>query len=261
MSNALWAEPGDPHSIYPSPRADHPQSLYPNEPYYVRPDPPLNARMEPGGVRARDVQAEGTAFEQAYAVFENVQKEFGKHLEATQKNEHLYSRDGFNQQIDLFQETPAAKAIDRAVEQVEARLVQATKDVESIRRSLSPNGDVAAESRASRFWHRSERLLDSTKDKFNTAQELVRNASDEELGTLLQELPAYLKSVGVTTEWLDQAIRQKAPEYSKAKDRLKRAEAAALIVKSNAEMTRRALRERRPVSTVVKHSDSYDPDK
>ncbi|TEA06280.1 hypothetical protein [Mycobacteroides salmoniphilum] len=249
IGNNLYAEPGDP------------QSLYPNAPRYVPSDPPDSVRMEPGNVRARDVQAEGTVFERAHAVFENVQKEFGKHLEATRKNEHLYSRDGFNQQIDLFQETPAAKAIDRAVEQVEARLVQATKDVETIHRSLSPNGDVAAESRAVRFWHRSERLLDSSKNKFQTAQELVRNATDEELGTLLQELPAYLQSTGSTTEWLDQAIRQKAPEYGKAKDRLKRAEAAVLIVKSNADMTRKALRDRRPVSTVIKHTDSYDPDK
>ncbi|WP_237082084.1 hypothetical protein [Mycobacteroides abscessus] len=261
MIDRMYAEAGGPGSIYEEPSAQNPQSMYPERPYYTPPDPPEDVQLVPGIPRSRVPKFEGTQYEQTRGLFEYVQAEFNKHIEKTLADSHLYSQEGLSRQLGLFGETAAAKAVEDAIEQMKAVQAQAQQDLDRARGKLSPRGDAAAESRASRFWHRSERLLDASKEKHHVAMELVQKATDEELGTLLEELPVYLKSVGAATSWLDEVVAKRAPEYGAAKQRLHRASQAVVQVNSSAALLRNAMRERRVMRTPIRFNRSIDPDK
>jgi hypothetical protein len=203
----------------------------------------------------------GTPLEEAHNSLLHAKSEFEKHIAATLENAKHYTPEGLKHQLDAFQNTAAAKGVDAAEQQIAARRDQAQAEMDKVYRDLSPNGDAAAESRATRFWNRTERLLDSVEsgERFGVAQELVKSASREELGTLLQELPAYLKSCGVTTDWIDTVVGQAVPEYASAKAQLKKADAAVQIVRQNANSIRRAFADGRANGVVI--ADPFTADK
>src|SRR5262245_42540502 len=184
-------------------------------------------------VNAGALKVEGTTLEQSHASMLHAQSEFKKHVDATNELRSHFTDEGFAHQVAAFQTTEAAKAVDKAEQAVQARRDQAQAQMDKVYRDLSPNGDAAAESRATRYWNRTERLLDAVDSgqKFSTAQELIKQASREELGTLLQELPAYLKSCGSPTDWIDTVVGQAVPEYADAKNQLRKAEAAMQITR------------------------------
>jgi hypothetical protein len=241
----------------------------PNEQRGYTPPPQAEPFTAPP-VTAGAVRVEGTTLEQAHAAITHAHAEFQKHLEKTNQIRNHFTAEGLDHQISAFQNTAAAKAVDTAERQVTARRDQAQAQMDKVYRDLSPNGDAAAESRATRFWNRTERLLDSVEpgERFGVAQELVKQASREELGTLLQEIPAYLKSCGVTADWIDSVVGQAVPEYSQAKSQLQKADAAVQLVRQNANSLRRAFADGRANGVVLAdpfadrygNRSKYDPD-
>lgn len=197
-------------------------------------------------INAPTATFEGTTAEQAFGAIEHARNQFETHIVNLQQNANLYTSDGYNEQVARFKDTPAAKAIDKAEADVQQRLAAAEAKVAKTYKDLSPNGDAAAESRAARYWHRNERLLDSKDDKLHTARQLVENASRDEIGVLLQELPAYLQSFGLSTEWIDEHVARVVPEYGAAKDELKKANAATQLVTNAARMVRQGFDSGRP---------------
>ena len=166
-------------------------------------------------VSASAVKVDGSVVEQAHAAFTNAKTAFEKFLNEIPR-EH-YSADGLKAQIKKFGDTAAAAAVDAAVAKVRDRADAASKQVEKIRKDLSPFGDTAAELRAARYWDRTKPLLDNAKEgAFGRAQKLIASANREELGTLLQELPAYLEALGHPTDWIDTAVGQVVPEFAQA---------------------------------------------
>jgi hypothetical protein len=226
---------------------------------YRAPQQPAPFQAPP--VTAGAVKVEGTVLAQSHAQILNARDAFQKHLDETNAHAEHYTPEGLQHQIAAFQNTDAAKAVDTAEQQVVARRDQAQTQLDKVYKSLSPNGDAAAESRATRLWNRTERLLDSLDNsaKFGAAQDIIKQASREELGTLLQELPAYLKSCGVTTDWIDTVVGQTVPEYSNAKAQLQKADAAVMFVRQNANSLRRAFADGRTNGVVI--VDPFAPDK
>lgn len=237
-----------------------PQSMYPHQPGYVPSPPPDDMRLEPGA-RSHEPKFDGTHYEQAEALFAHVQKELKKHIEKTAANAHLYSQEGLRKQLAAFQHTDAAKGIDKALARVEAVHEQAKADMERVYRELTPPGDAVAESRAARYWHRSERLLDASKDKQGIARQLIEKSSNEELAVLLEGLPVYLASVGAQGSWLDEEVAKRSPAYGMAKRREHRASQAVVQVKSSALLLQSALREGRAMHVPIRFNRSIDPDK
>ncbi|WP_078293123.1 hypothetical protein [Mycobacterium sp. D16R24] len=219
------------------------QSLYPSQPDYSPSQPPDSVRLEPGGVSAGATVVEGTAYEQAATAITHAHKELARHLEATEKEAHRYSSSGYSEQIALFANTDAVKAVDRAEQQVEARYEKARAEFDGYLSSLVTPGDAAAESRNTRFWHRSERLLDSSTghDKMLVARDLIKNSTREQLGVLLEELPTYLKSTGLSADWIDDYTRQCVPEYAAIKKRLDTAESGKMLLQHSARYLRRCI--------------------
>jgi hypothetical protein len=221
----------------------------------VEPEP-----FVPPQVTARAVKVDGSAIEQAHATFTHAKTAFEKFLNDLPQ-EH-YSADGLNAQIKKFGDTDAAKAVDAAVTQVRDRADKAAKQVEKMRRDLSPNGDTAAELRATRFWNRTKELLDNAKEgAFGAAQKLIANADREQLGVLLQELPSYLQARGQTSDWIDTAAGQVVPEYAQAAKQLKTANQAVTIAECNANSLRTMFANGYSGRSVLTDGRKYDPDK
>jgi hypothetical protein len=215
--------------------------------------------FEPPRVTASAVRVDGTVVEQAHATFTHAKTAFEKFLNDIPR-EH-YSPEGLKAQIKKFgANTDAAKAVDQAVASVQARADTAAKQVEQIRRELSPNGDTATELRASRYWDRTRPLLDNAKEgAFGKAQKLIASANRDELGVLLQELPSYLEALGHPTDWIDPAVGQAVPEYAKAASQLKKAKQALTIAQYNAKSLRTSFDSGRS-SSVLTDARNYDPD-
>jgi hypothetical protein len=190
------------------------------------------------------------------------QKAFAEHVNATNAQSEHYTPEGLRHQVDRFHETGAAQAVQAAVQAVHDRRVAAEANVASVKRSLSPNGDTAAELRASRFTARMLRLLDAADGAqlMPKAQEILKGASREELGTALQELPAYLASRGSTAEWLDPYIGSIVPEYGAAREQLQKAEQALSITDLNARHLHQAYERGQTRTPVFTDPSGYDPD-
>lgn len=188
-----------------------------------------------------------TPTEQAFAILQNARALHEKHLATLEKDRHKYAPAHFTELATSFSTTEAAQAINTAVAAAQNRRTEAEAKVQKVYQDLSPNGDAAAESRATRYWHHTERLLDNRDNKLSEAQALAKAASREELGTLLQELPAYLNAHNLDAEWLDPYIAQVVPEYGKAKAEFKKADAASLFITHAAAMLQRGIKDGRPI--------------
>jgi hypothetical protein len=113
---------------------------------------PADHRVDPEShfpLTAPAVQASGSVVEQAHAAFENAAKQFEKHLATIDMT--VYTDVGAQQRINEFTRTQAAKAVDAALDQVQARRDQAAARIEHLRRELSPAGDAVTESRNTRY--------------------------------------------------------------------------------------------------------------
>jgi hypothetical protein len=212
------------------------------------------------------VNVDGTVIEKADAVLTHASDSFQKHVGTTNEHRAFYTDEGFRDQIAKFSETSAVKAVDGAVTQVLERRDKAAEKVDKVRKDLSPAGDAATELRATRFWNRTQRRLDSLDSGklFGAATDLIKNSSREELGTLLEEIAPYLESRGVTTDWIEAALGQAVPEYGSALAQLKKANQAATIVDYNAKALRDSIANaanggyRKPL---LVHAGQYDPDR
>jgi hypothetical protein len=212
-------------------------------------------------VTAPALSFEGTVTQQTHATILHACNEHKKHLAQTEEIRSRLSAEGYEARLAEFKNTSAAKAVDRMFEAVTARRDEAVANVEKVKKSLSPNGDTAAELRATRFRDRIIRTLD-TKDQaqlFEAANDLIAGATREELGTALQELPAYLRSRGSDANWLDAAVAQVVPEYATARSQAKLAEQAYQITRTNVHFARESFATDRP-ATIFADPSRFDPD-
>ncbi|MEZ0363417.1 hypothetical protein ACAG26_06890 [Mycobacterium sp. pUA109] len=147
-----------------------------------------------------------------------------------------YTSDNVREHIAAFADTEAGRAVTRSVETVRATAEAAQLAAQrALGRIVGQEGDTAAELRNSRFWARTERLLDAIDNGayLGKVSDLVRNANPNELGVLAQELPAYLESKGADAGFVDTLLAEAAPEYGAAKRRVTAANQALLIAEAN----------------------------
>lgn len=144
--------------------------------------------------------------------------EFAKHVNSLPVDR--FSATGLAQHIQGFADTAAYRAVAPAVQKVNETADAADAKVAAVKDALSGDGDTASELRNTRMWKRSERLLDSVKDRsglLSAAKKLVASASPVDLGVLLQELPSYLQARGqADTAWLETAVAQISPALADA---------------------------------------------
>jgi hypothetical protein len=240
----------------------------------VEPEP-----FEAPRVTAPASAVDGTVLEQAYNAQLHANKSLAKHVEATNANKHLYSQEGYRDQIAKFNDTDAAKAVDKSAEQVRARVDQAAADVEKFRRNLTQPGDAAQESRSTRFWARTKPLLDKADQNgaaLALAEDLLAKATREEVSVLVEELGPYFdarglklervnRSTGAKVDLLDETIARVFPEYATARTKLNKAKQAARLVEQGATYLRQGFQTGQAVNVGVLQklnpAGLYDPDK
>lgn len=207
-----------------------------------------------------------SAIGKAQQALDAVAGQFEKYLGSLKPER--FSPDGLRQEIQRFADTDAGRTIDAAEKLAVQRRDNARENLDAVRRQLSPDGDVAAELRATRYWNRAQRILDNTAEGklSHAAAELIDSASPAELGTLLQELVPYLTSRGIAgTALVEVALTNKAPEYARAQRKLRDAERAAATIRYNANALRDRIRNtaapagyRRPHMV---NAATHDPDR
>ena len=225
--------------------------------------PPEQPQWRAPDVYAPALQADGddTAVQRAHKAILHARDEHRKHLAETDAiREHL-TAEGYKARLAEFQNTSAAKAVDREFENITARRDEAVANVEKVRKSLSPSGDVAAELRATRYRDRVIRQLDAKQpnERFELANALIAGATREEIGVLLQELGPYLESKGASPEWIDAAVAQVVPEYAAARATAELAEKAYQVTRTNFDFARKSFGTDRPATIFVDPS-KFDPD-
>ncbi|SCX32923.1 hypothetical protein [Mycolicibacterium fluoranthenivorans] len=152
-----------------------------------------------------------------------------------------YSARGLQDRIAAFADGPEMRLMDAAQQAVEDAADAADAKVDDVRNGLSSNGDTAAELRATRYWNRTARLLDSVTDTGSLAaraQALVTAAAPEELGTLTQELGPYLESRGAQSDWVEAQLAQAAPQLGEALAAQSLAHKAQAVTANNANKLR-----------------------
>lgn len=234
-----------------------------NSPYTPTYEPP--EPFTPPSVNAYARQFDGTVFEQSQAAITHAQKEFHRHIDRVNQDRQHYTDAGYKAQIDKFTDTGAYQDITRHVDQVRARRDQAQAAYDKIRRELSPDGDTAAELRATRYWNRTRAILDTedTGGVIARGRELLATATPAELGTLLQELQPYCTARGVSSsEWIDATAAQVSPKYGRAAKQLTKAKQAAIITEHNASRLQSAISNRQQVPIpLADRVGDYDPDR
>lgn len=241
---------------------EQPNTAFPERGGYARSDRADDYQPARATVRAGTFT--GSAVEQAAAAMEHANKAHAKYLDSLAGERHRYSAGGYLEQAALFGSTDAAKAVDNAVTLVETRVAEAETAVKNIRKNLTKAGDAAQESRNTRYWDRTQAVLEAAGDKrFGRAQQLIKDPdlTPEQLGVLLEELPAYLETHGITTDWMDPLLHQVVPEYATAKQKLSVANQALIVTKRNARTLQQSFRDGHPVNAAaIARAHAYDPD-
>ena len=162
---------------------------------------------------------------------------------------------------------PALAAINQADAQA-ADLASAADDAyKKTRAALSPRAAGATDAlNHSMWWQRTSRELDSvpTEKVVAVCQRLIADVTPDELAWAATELPSYLRSRHVPSDWVDAALHQVDPELRTAANRRRLTRQAADIIASNARSARKALASaasgsyKRP--RLVDPSPKYDPD-
>jgi hypothetical protein len=162
---------------------------------------------------------------------------------------------------------PASDAIDAAVAQAESRAQRADENYQQVRTGLSPqSGDVAAMLRAEAIWRRASQELGALPPErlISATQRRIKGASSAELCVLAEELPSFLRSRDVPTDWLDSALEAASPTLKTAAAQRKLAVQAHAILASNGRSAKRAMESaahgsyKRP--PLVDPTTKYDPD-
>ncbi|UGT94859.1 hypothetical protein KN246_15830 [Mycobacterium intracellulare] len=176
-------------------------------------------------------RAGATAAQRAWASKQNALTAIADHIEAIEPAVHdpRYTYEQVRETVKEFTDTPAYQDAVRQHEAVHAKVEDAQHTLAQERAALTQPGDAAAESRALRYWARTERLLDASNDGIGAAHEIIGSATPEQLSVLAEELAPYLKAKGHDTSWLDDAFAEKVPSLGAAQRRLVAAQQAAMI--------------------------------
>ena len=203
-----------------------------------------------------------TAAEQAEDAIRQCNSRLLEHAQYVAGVQHLYSSEGLREQVAAFENTEAAKTVDHYTHRVDQRAEQAEQRVKDLEAALIQPGDGATESRNQRSWDRQRRILDAAPsgEIFKAATELLTTVPAAQLGTLLEELPDYLKARGTQSDWLESAVAERIPQLASAREDLRVARQAQVIIRHSAATLKKAIKNGRP-AVALPSTVGYDPDR
>lgn len=131
-------------------------------------------------------------------------------------------------------------------------------DYQASVKALTANVDEAA---ALRIRDRILYRLENADQKQVAAREIIAHGPEEELGVALQEVPAYLESNNLTTDFIEPVLAERMPDVADKAARLRKAKQATAIGKQTARQIREGIRAAAPAHVLMdpKHIAKYDP--
>jgi hypothetical protein len=251
--------PGDPRGVYARySNPDEPPAPYTINGKVVDTNP---GWAEPRPVAPVPTQPE-TVVSQAYSGLQQVRQAHQRHLEEVYRNADRLSEEGRRDAIADFRNSQAAKLLDQIDAAADQRLAQAQNDYAQQLKGLTQPGDAAQETRNSRTWDRELRKLEAAKDSgsvINVARQALESSSGAELGVLMEQMPSYLESRKVPTEWINPVVTQQHPALGEAQWKANQAQQAATLLHYNAMRIRNGIHNGSPPNYLVDPS-KFDPD-
>lgn len=224
---AQWSAPRSEHT---NPGAMSPNDL-PHQPEFS---------LKPPAVQALAHRPGATAAQRAWASKQHAFDKFADYLDATEAAVHdpRYTHEQIREHVNAFASTQAYRDAELQHEAVHAKVQEAQQLLAAERAALTKPGDAAAESRALRYWNRTERLLDSADPGavLNLVKETIEASDDEQLSVLVEELKPWLRAKGYEHSYLDSLFAAKVPTLGAAQKRLLAAQQAQTV--SDADMRR-----------------------
>jgi hypothetical protein len=235
---------GDPREVYK--RYQHPED-------YADPVPmTVEQSWQPKG---------DTVVSQAFSAINKIRDVHRNYVDAVENNDGL---DDMARQdaIAAFANSAEAQYLDSVQSAIHNRVTQARTDYQQHLDSLSPEGDTAQELRNNRAWERERRKLDATENgslALSLAKNAIENADPATLGVLLQEVPSYLESRNVPTDWVQPVVTQRIPELGEKMARVQQAQRAQAVVDYDIAALRQGFQKGHAPTQLVNPS-KYDPD-
>lgn len=203
---------------------------------YRRPQP---ITLERPGAGALTHPANATTSQRAWASAQHAADAFDAYIKslAPLAGDPRYSEHTIRETIAQFANTAAAQDVERTLQAVQKMAEDTKAAVDRTREKFLRPGDTAAELRNTRYWNRTQSVLD--REGAAAIHSIINDAKPEEIGVLLQELPPYLRSRGKDLPIdLDDLVGRHVPEYGVARERAARAEKARIHAETNAKRLR-----------------------
>ncbi|MCV7352179.1 hypothetical protein [Mycobacterium parmense] len=158
-----------------------------------------------------------------------------------------------------FQVSDAPLASQPALDAAKADADAAQSRVDDLVKGQKVDNDIEARLAAQSFWHRKERVLDSVTDKAKliaAVEELIRSAPDDQIANLAEELPDYLASRGLPSDWLSHALVSRVPGLDDAQaEATLKAKQHAVLAQNHAALTKAITNDNPPPPLL----DPYSP--
>jgi hypothetical protein len=198
--------------------------------------------LAPPNAQAISHPADSTAFQRSWAAAQHAADKLDSYVDSIEPAVHdrRYTPELVRDHIAEFAKSPAVQDMERRLAEVRTYAEAAEESVVRTRVSLERPGDTAEELRATRLWNRTQRTLDALPDGnvVSTVQKLIEDASPSDLSALLQEVPAYLESKGINTDFVDDAVAKASPKYAHARKMAAAGKQAVTIAEANAKRVR-----------------------
>ena len=231
---------------------------------YEHRESPEEREMTVNGLRANEqpfTPKGDTVVGQAYSAIQKVHQEHRNYLDAVDRDDR-FTDEARQDAIAGFKDTPAAKYLGDIEAAVDQRVTLAQTEYQRQLANLSQDGDTAQELRNSRTWERERRKLDAAESNplaLSLARQALEAADPATLSTLMQEIPSYLESRNIPTDWINPVVTQKVPELGEAQRRATLANQAKSVVDYDIAAIRTGIQKGYPPTQLVNPA-KYDPD-
>lgn len=156
-----------------------------------------------------------------------------------------------------FSESESAQSLSVAGRLVDGWLDSKRRAAQAIRDDLIQPGSTEVELRRDRAWRAAQHAIDvaqddpSGKSTISVARQIIANANDESLGVMVDQVPSYLESLGLPTEFIESEIAARVPALAAANSDLANAERDSAVCRHDISSVQRGIDSGIPVPVNV----------
>jgi hypothetical protein len=214
--------------------------------------------------RERAMRAGPTIVGQIHETLEGVRRAHRGWNDDIERRAPMLSQDGLRSELAAFARTDEAKSVDACEQAMAHRMALAQAEIDAVKARLTGPTDTAGELRNDRAWSRTRHALDTANNganRINTARMALQQARPDEVGVLAREIPEYLKSAGLPTDWIEKEVASRVPELARKQADLAKLHQAQAITNHSIAALRRGFASGTPPSQPLVNPARFDPDR